>query len=213
MFQLLLIAGLRWTTASNSAILLATAPLLTAGWLAATRQAGLGKRQWAGLVVGFIGVGFVVQGGGFGLTWGHLGGALLALGAAGAWAWYGVAIGPLVQALGPLHATGWTMVVAAVCFTPFALGDICTHAWGSVSWPAWAGLVYGATVGMVMAMALWGKAIHRFGPQQTMLYVYLEPVSAVVIAAAVLGEALGPSQAIGALLTFIGVGLASSRER
>ena len=209
-FQLLLIAGLRWTTASNSAILLATAPLLTASWLAATRQAVLGKRQWAGLVVGFIGVGFVVQGGGFGLTWGHLGGALLALGAAGAWAWYGVVIGPLVQALGALRATGWTMVVAAVCFTPFALGDIYAHAWGSVSWQAWAGLVYGATVGMVMAMALWGKAIHRFGPQQTMLYVYLEPVSAVVIAAAVLGEALGPSQAIGALLTFVGVGLASA---
>ena len=212
-FQLLLIAGLRWTTASNSAILLATAPLLTAGWLAATRQAVLGKRQWAGLVVGFIGVGFVVQGGGFGLTWAHLGGALLALGAAGAWAWYGVVIGPLVQALGALRATGWTMVVAAGCFTPLALGDIFTHTWGGVSWPAWAGLVYGATVGMVMAMALWGKAIHRFGPQQTMLYVYLEPVSAVVIAAAVLGEALGISQAIGALLTFVGVGLASSQER
>jgi drug/metabolite transporter (DMT)-like permease len=64
---------------------------------------------------------------------------------------------------------------------------------------------------MVMAMALWGKAMHRFGPQQTMLYVYLEPVSAVVIAAAVLGEALGPSQAMGALLTFVGVGLASTR--
>jgi drug/metabolite transporter (DMT)-like permease len=46
-----------------------------------------------------------------------------------------------------------------------------------------------------------------------MLYVYLEPVSAVVIAAAVLGEALGPSQAMGALLTFIGVGLASAQGR
>jgi drug/metabolite transporter (DMT)-like permease len=44
-----------------------------------------------------------------------------------------------------------------------------------------------------------------------MLYVYLEPVSAVVIAAAVLGEALHPLQAVGALLTFVGVGLASSQ--
>ena len=31
-FQVLLIASLRWTTAGHSAILLATAPLLTAGW-------------------------------------------------------------------------------------------------------------------------------------------------------------------------------------
>ena len=44
-FQLLLIAGLRWTTAANSAILLATAPLLTAGRLAVTGRAALGSRQ------------------------------------------------------------------------------------------------------------------------------------------------------------------------
>ena len=212
-FQLLLIAGLRWTTASNSALLLATAPLLTAGWLAATRQASLGRRQWSGLVVGLVGVGCVVHSGGFGVAWAHLGGDLLALGAAAAWAWYGIAIGPLVGALGPLRATGWSMVVAACCFTPLALGDVWAHAWESVSWEAWTGLLYGATVGMVMAMALWGRAIHRFGPQQTMLYVYLEPVSAVAIAAAVLGEPLSLMQAVGALLTFVGVGLASAQER
>lgn len=210
-FQFLLIAGLRWTTAGNSAILLATAPLLTAGWLAVTGRAALGSRQWCGLVVGLVGVGLVVQGGGLGVMWAHLGGDLLALGAAGAWAWYGLVIGPLVGTLGPLRATGSTMVVAACGFTPLALVEVWGHAWQSVSWAAWVGLLYGATVGMVLAMALWGKAVHRFGPQQTMLYVYLEPVSAVVIAAAVLGEALRPLQAVGALLTFVGVGLASSQ--
>jgi drug/metabolite transporter (DMT)-like permease len=209
-FQLLLIAGLRWTTAGNSAILLATAPLLTAGWLAVMGRKALGRRRWAGLVVGFVGVGFVVQSG-LGVTWAHLGGDLLALGAAGAWAWYGLVIGPLVKTLGAPRATGWTMVVAACGFTPLACREMWGHAWWSVSLEAWAGLLYGATVGMVMAMALWGKSIHRLGPQQTMLYVYLEPVSAVLIAAVVLGEALHPLQAVGALLTFVGVGLASGQ--
>jgi len=105
------------------------------------------------------------------------------------------------------------MVVAAGCFAPLVLGDIGAQAWGSISWEAWAGLLYGATVGMVMAMALWGKAIHRLGPHQTMLYVYLEPVSAVIIAAAVLGEVLGPSQAVGVGLTCVGVGLAATQEQ
>jgi drug/metabolite transporter (DMT)-like permease len=210
-FQLLLIAGLRWTTAGNSAILLATAPLLTTGWFAMTGQAAVGSQQWIGLVVGFVGVGLVVQGGDLGMTWSHLGGDLLALGAAGAWAWYGVAIGPLVGRLGTVCATAWTMVIAACGFTPLALVEMQNHAWRSVSWEAWTGLLYGATVGMVMAMTLWGKAVHRFGPQRTMLYVYLEPVSAVVIAAIVLGEALWPMQAVGALLTLVGVGLASSQ--
>jgi probable blue pigment (indigoidine) exporter len=42
-----------------------------------------------------------------------------------------------------------------------------------------------------------------------MVYVYLEPVSAVVIAAILLGESLSATQAAGALLTFAGVWLAS----
>ena len=210
MFQLLLIAGLQRTTAGNSAILLATAPLLTAGWLAITCREHLKGRYWSGLVLGFIGVGFVVQSAGIGVTWSQFGGDLLALGAAGAWAWYGLVIGPLVGALGTVRATGWTMVVAAICCTPLVLVETQDYAWISVSWEAWAGLVYGATVGMVAAMALWGRSIHRLGPKQTMIYIYLEPASAVIIAATVLGEALHPIQAVGALLTFVGVGLASS---
>jgi drug/metabolite transporter (DMT)-like permease len=212
-FQFLLIAGLQRTTAGNSAILLATAPLLTASWLAFTRHEHLGRRRWVGLVVGFGGVVLVVQSSGIEVTGARLGGDLLALGAAGAWAWYGIVIGPLVGTLGALRATGWTMVVAALCFTPFAFAEVRAHTWGSVSWEAWAGLIYGATVGMVMAMALWGRSIHRLGPYQTMLYIYLEPVSAVVIAAVLLGEVLRPIQAVGALLTFAGVGLGSSQEQ
>ncbi len=209
-FQGLLMAGLRWTTAGNSAILLATAPLLTAGWLALRGRARLSRHQWLGLVLGLGGVGFVLHGSGLAFTWSQLHGDLLSLGAAVAWTWYSLAIGPLVGALGPVRATGWTMLVAAGGFVPLALGEIQAHVWQQVSWRAWAGLLYGATAGMVLAMTLWGKAVQRLGAQQTMLYVYLEPVTAVVIAAVVLGEAVAPLQVVGALCTLAGVGLASA---
>ena len=42
-----------------------------------------------------------------------------------------------------------------------------------------------------------------------MIYVYLEPVSAVLIAAALLGESLSWIQAAGAVLAFMGVWLSS----
>lgn len=101
------------------------------------------------------------------------------------------------------------MAVAAVFVLPFSLPELAAHPWMRVGWEAWAGLIYGATIGMVIAMALWCRAIHQLGPRQTMIYVYLEPVSAVVIAAALLGDSLGLLQVVGALLTFIGVWLAS----
>ncbi len=213
-FQLLLIAGLARTTAGTSAILLAASPLMTGGWLAITARERLPGRHWLGLLAGLGGVGLVVQGGGAGLDWDHLAGDLLALGAAGAWALYSLAIEPLAGALGAVRATGWTMAIAGTILTPFALAGTMRLAWGAISWAAWAGLVYGATAGMVVAMTLWGRSMHTLGPRQTMVYVYLEPVSAVLIAAVLLGERLHPSQAAGALLTFVGVWLAAAwRQR
>jgi drug/metabolite transporter (DMT)-like permease len=149
--QGLLVASLQWTTAGNSAILLATAPLLTAGWYAGTGRAQLGPRQWYGFVLGFVGVSLVIQGSSPGLAWSHLGGNLLALGTAGAWAWYGVAIGPLVGTLGSARATGWTMVVAGLCFTSIALSEVQRHTWGE------------RLVGSVDRARLWGDSRHGRG--------------------------------------------------
>jgi drug/metabolite transporter (DMT)-like permease len=83
-FQLLLIAGLHRTTAGHSAILLATAPLITATWLAFTKREPLTRRQLGGLLLDVGGVALVVR---------HAGGAsdligdAIPLAAAGAWAW------------------------------------------------------------------------------------------------------------------------------
>lgn len=209
-FQLLLIAGLARTTAGTSAILLAASPLFTAAWLGLTARERIPSRHWAGLAAGLAGVALVVRGASAGFDWVHLAGDLLALGAAGAWALYSLAIEPLAGALGAVRATAWTMAIAGAILTPVALPGTAHLAWGAVSWAAWAGLLYGATAGMVVAMTLWGRSMHTLGPRQTMVYTYLEPVSAVLIAAALLGETLHVGQGVGALLTFAGVWLAAA---
>ncbi len=161
---------------------------------------------------GIAGVALLVWRAAGGLDASRILGDLLALGAAAAWSWYGFAVRPVVAAAGTWQATGWAMGIAMLLFAPLGLSDTTRHTWAAVSWPAWAGLVYGGTAGMVLAMALWGRSLHRFGQRQTMVYVYLEPVSAVVIAAVLLGESLSAVQAAGALLTFAGVWLASDRS-
>jgi drug/metabolite transporter (DMT)-like permease len=208
-FQLLLIAGLARTTAGTSAILLAAAPLMTTGWLALSGKERVPGRHWAGLAVGLAGVALVVHGGTSGFGREQVVGNLIALAAAGAWAAYSLAIAPLAGALGAVRATTWSMIVAGIVLSPFALAGTLRLEWTAISWPAWAGLVYGATAGMVVAMTLWGRSMHALGPTETMVYVYLEPVSAVLIAAALLRERLGPGQTVGAVLTFAGVWLAS----
>ena len=214
-FQALLVLGLNpsyGTTAGNITILSATAPTLVAGWLALTGQQRIGRRQGWGLLIGLTGVGLVVARSGVGLAESHLVGNFIALAAAAAWAWYGLAIGPVVRDMGAIQATAWTLLLAGCLFIPLTLAGVGGHvAWSSVSWEAWASLVYGATAGMVLAMTLWGKSIRRLGPKQTMVYAYIGPVATVAIEAIILSEALGLVQAAGAALAFVGVWLVSSQ--
>lgn len=211
-FQGLLVAGLDRTTASNSAILQAVAPLLMVIFLVASGGDRLVRRQWIGLLVGLSGVALVVGGGGLSLDSRYLAGNVLELAAAAAWVWYSLAVGPVIRAVGTLRATGWSMALATVFILPFAQAEMRHVAWTDVSWEAWSGLVYGATAGMVVAMSLWGRSIHRLGPRQTMLYTYIEPCSAALVAALVLGETLTLSEGVGAALAFAGIWLASARS-
>jgi len=208
-FQFLAIASLHWTTAGEAAILFAVSPILTAGWVALRGREHLDARRWGGLLTGLVGVGLVVQGA-RGVDWSHAFGDLLALCAAGGWVWFSLAISPIVGSLGMWQATGWVVGIAALLLAPLAFLEGAPEAWwGSVPWAGWGGLVYAAAAGGVVANALWGQSMHKLGARQTMVYGYLEPVSAIVIAAIILGESLRAIQAVGALFTLIGVWLAS----
>jgi drug/metabolite transporter (DMT)-like permease len=207
-FQILLIEGIHRTSATISALLLATAPLLTAAWLTATRQERLIPRQWLGLFLGLVGVALVVGADGLDARGVTLVGNLVAFGAAAAWCWYGLAIDPVVRRLGPIRATTGSIGIAALVLTPVGLPGAILVDWAHVSPGAWAGLLYGAVLGLVLATALWVRSVERWGTQATMNYGYVEPVAAVAIAAVALGEALLPMQGVGALLALGGVYLA-----
>jgi drug/metabolite transporter (DMT)-like permease len=211
-FQLLLFEAINQTSASISAILLATAPLMTAGWLAVTARERMGPRQWVGICLGIVGVAFVVRADGTDLAGASLVGNLLALGSAVAWAWYGLTIGPLARAVGPVGATAATLVIASLILTPLGARELIALDWSSVTLAGWVGVLYGATLGLVLATLLWVRSIQRWGTQPTMNYGYVEPVAAVVIAAILLGEALHPLQGVGALLALTGVYLSTPQD-
>ncbi len=80
--------------------------------------------------------------------------------------------------------------IASAALVPGALLAGGARAWETASVRAWTGVAYGGSVGMVAAMALWGRSLGQLGPTETMVYVHLESVLAVVLAAIILGESL-----------------------
>ena len=190
-FQLFLIAGLNQTSAGEVGILTSTSPLMIVGWLVLTAREQLSGRQWFGLFIGLAGVILVAQDVRIGLFWSHLSGNLFSLCAAGAWAWYSVVIGRPVTTLGTLQATGWSMLVATIIFMPLSLAEFNAFSWSMISWKAWAGFIGNVIIGMVLAMALWGLAVKKYGARHCAVYLYLQPIFTLAIAALLLRENIG----------------------
>ena len=77
--------------------------------------------------------------------------------------------------------------------------------WGSVGGAAWAILLF-ATVGPVyVAYGLWNWAIGKRGIPRTVVFGFLVPVVAGVLAVTTLHESVHPEQAVGALLVVGGL--------
>ncbi|MCM8750329.1 DMT family transporter [Thermomicrobiaceae bacterium CFH 74404] len=206
LFQLCYVLGLDNTSASHSALLLCASPLLGAVilWVAGRERPEI--RSLAGLLLGLAGVALVVlQADPSGSA--SLMGDLLTLLAALGWVVVTALPRPLVVRYGPVKVTAWLLLASTSVFLPIAWRDTLAALRDPPSLLAWLSLIYSAVVAMVLANVLWQRAVRALGSTQSLVYFYLQPVIAILLAAAMLGERLGLLQAIGGAITLLGVGL------
>jgi drug/metabolite transporter (DMT)-like permease len=117
---------------------------------------------------------------------------------------------PLVGRYGAPRTTAWLLLGAASVTVPIGALSIAGSVREVPSTLAWLALAYSA-VGMLGGNALWQRAVQEIGPARTLVYLYLEPVGALLIAALLLGERLTPVQAVGGVLALAGVALVRQR--
>jgi drug/metabolite transporter (DMT)-like permease len=204
--QLLFIGGLSLTSVAHNVILAATSPLLSAVMRGVYRRELPDRQTALGMLTGFAGVLVLVSDAGS--TAGtSVTGDLLSLGAALTWVGATVLPQPLVVRYGAPRATAWLLLGAACLTMPIGSLSIVRTFRDPPSVGAWLSLVYGGAIGMLGGNALWQRAVHEIGAARTLVYLYLEPVGAMVIAAIVLGERLTLVQAFGGLLALAGVAL------
>lgn len=211
LFQLCYILGLGYTSASHSALLLCASPLLSAVILWVAGRERPSAYSLAGLLLGLGGVALVVlqadPSGSASLT-----GDLLTLVAALGWVVVTALPRPLVVRYGPVKVTAWLLLASTSVFLPIGWRDMLAALRHPPSVLAWLSLVYSAVVAMVLANVLWQRAVRALGSTQSLVYFYLQPVIAILLAAAMLGERLGLLQAIGGAVTLLGVGLVQRRR-
>lgn len=210
LYQLGFISGLALTTASNSALILAAMPPVTALAAAALGIEPVRPRVIAGVVVASIGVVLVVAADDRGSGGGRLAGDLLTLGAVLCWSGYTLGLRSLPTGVSPLRVTAVTTVAGLPGLALAGLPQLLATDWGAVGVRGWAALAYSTVFALLVAYLIWNRSVKVVGPSRTVLYMCLTPLVAAGGAAILLGERPRLLQGIGAVLILSGVLLARS---
>lgn len=205
LYQLGFISGLARTTASNSALILASMPSIVALMAAGLRFEPVRPRVLGGVLVATVGVVLVVAARGTGFGGGTLAGDLLTLAAVLCWAGYTLALRFLPAGVSPLRVTLVTTVAGAPGLVLAGLPEIVRMDWGAVGLGGWGALAYSTVLSLVVAYLIWNRSVQVVGPSRTVVYMCLTPLIAVAAAAVLLGERPRPLQGVGALLIISGV--------
>jgi drug/metabolite transporter (DMT)-like permease len=157
------------------------------------------KRAVGGLGIGLVGVA-VLSGGGSGSA--HALGVAVVLGASCSWGLGSVLAHRLALPQRALVAAALEMIAGGVLLLAAAAlrGEYGRMHWSQVPGSAWLALLYLIGPGSLLAFTAYGYALSRLPLGTVSTYSYVNPVVAVVLGIAILGEPLTTHEAIGTIL-------------
>ena len=214
-YQWLFIRGIEHTTASTTSLILAMTPVFVAVLSTALGYERIHWAAWLGIVISFVGFYAVIAGPSlsFRLSGEALRGDLLLLAANLSWAVYTVLSRGILDRIPPLRLAALTAIPGTLLYLPLAARDMASQRYSGVSWGAWGGLFFSAVLAIFAGYIAWYYSLKRVGNAKTAIYSTLSPVFAVLFAALVLSEKIGPVQAAGAVVILAGVYLTRSGGR
>ena len=199
--------GVSMTSASNTALVVATAPLW--GMLLAFAL-GWERPKLKGIVgvgLALLGVAVIVYRG-LGESGASLPGDLLVMGAAACWGSYAVLSLSLLKRYSPLAVAAYSMLFGGLAVLPLASLQLPSADWGSVSTVGWGAFAYSALLVAAFGFTFWQRGISRIGANRMLVYQYLITLVGVVSGVVLFGEGFGIDKVIGAGILLGGVYLA-----
>lgn len=173
--------------AGTAALLTATVPVWLALFARAIYGDRLSVRAWIGLAIGLVGVGFLVDPAG-----GQLGGMLLAVLGAMGWAAGSLRSRVASAPSRPMVAASMEMLGASVIFLllGIAMGEPGRLDLAGIGVGSWVSLVYLVTAGSLVAFVAYRWLLSNASAALVGTHAYVNPIVAVLLAAAFLGERL-----------------------
>jgi drug/metabolite transporter (DMT)-like permease len=204
-YQILWSTALQGIPAGDSALLIATTPVITALLAVSAGADVLTRSKLGGSLVSFAGVAVIV-GSGPGLSFGSaIVGDLITLVAALCWSIYTAYGAPILRRHSPLRTSAWAMVGGSLVLAVPGVYEALGADWTAVRPEAWAGLAFSAFIPAGIANVAVFSAIRLLGPTRITAYQFLVPFIAVLLAAAFISEPIRIGQLIGGVVIVLGV--------
>jgi len=204
-YQVLWISGLTTITAGESALLVATSPVIVALVAAAIGVETLSVGKTIGVLVSFAGVAIVI-GAADELTLGaSLVGDLLTLGGTVAWASYTAFTARAMRRIDAVPLTAWAVVGGTAVVVPLAAWQAATTPGFAVGPGHLAAIAYSGILAAGLANVLISHGVRLVGPTRVTVLQYGVPPLAVVLGAIFLAEPIRPGHVIGGAVIVLGV--------
>jgi drug/metabolite transporter (DMT)-like permease len=196
--------GISLTSASNTGLVFATAPVwgLLLGLILGLERPS--RRGIVGVVLSISGIGLIFHEGLGGAS--LLGDFLILVAAVGVGS-YTVLSMPVLQRHSPLAVATYPTLFGAPVVVLLASSQLESLEW-SVGAGAWAAVGFSAVFATAFAFAAWQGGISRIGANRVLVYQYLITLTGVASGIVFFHESLGPSKLAGGAVILLGVFLA-----
>jgi drug/metabolite transporter (DMT)-like permease len=199
--QISFVYALTNTSATDTALLGATAPMMTALLAALVGIERSGRRYWVAASIGLVGVVLIVVGG---VSGARLGSNLLGDGLALANVFVSsVSALPILALLRRYSAhriLTYEMLIGTAILVPFAVPGLLAQDYARVTIAGWGSLAYAVIFSGIITNLLYFTAIGHVGPSRAAVYQYLQSFLAVLFAVILLGEHITLLQVLGGIV-------------
>jgi drug/metabolite transporter (DMT)-like permease len=209
--QLCFSYAIKLTTATTVALLFGTLPVLTGLFAWALGIERFGSRFWAAAVLAFGGAALVAVGSGGSLS-GQLWGDLLGFLASATWAWYTVAVSPLLDRYSTMRISTLAFAIGTVPLLAVGSHQLTSQDYGFGA-SIWLLLAFAVVGPLVAANLLWFGAISRVGPSHASVFANLQPFLAAFFSLLILSESMTRVQIVGGIAIAGGIILSRASRR
>ena len=207
LYQLFFVHGVSRTRAGNASLIVGAAPAFIA---LVARAKGLERAKrmtLLGIGLSVAGVALVIIGSARPTTGGEttLVGDVLVFFGVLCWTFYTILLQPFTKRVDVVRLSAITMVGGAIPLLIASTPAFIATDWSRIGTGGWLALLYSSVISMGVAYIFWYRGLRILGPTRTSVYSNLQPIVALLVAWAFLGENPTIFQGVGAATIIAGV--------